>query len=84
VAAVPDEALRAALATARRLLARNVREDARGGIVTRESLRRGADDGLWVYRRAGRPCRRCGTAIVMRRQGPSARVAYFCPQCQPG
>jgi len=38
----------------------------------------------WVYRRTGRPCRRCGTAIQSRAQGDQARMAYWCPTCQPG
>jgi endonuclease-8 len=37
-----------------------------------------------VYRRAGRPCRRCGTLIRSFRQGDAARVAYWCPGCQRG
>lgn len=40
---------------------------------------------LWVYRRAGRPCRRCGTAIRARRHGDLPRTTYWCPRCQaPG
>jgi endonuclease-8 len=38
---------------------------------------------LWVYRRQGEECRRCGTAIKMRKQGTQARSTYWCPQCQP-
>jgi len=38
----------------------------------------------WVYRRAGRPCRRCGTLVRSRPQGEQARTAYWCPRCQPG
>jgi endonuclease-8 len=37
----------------------------------------------WVYRRTGRPCRRCGTKIECRRQGEHARTTYWCPTCQP-
>ena len=37
----------------------------------------------WVYRRRGRPCRRCGTLIRMRRQGEDGRSTYWCPTCQP-
>jgi endonuclease-8 len=37
----------------------------------------------WVYRRTGRPCRRCGTPVRSRAQGEQARVAYWCPTCQP-
>jgi endonuclease VIII len=35
-----------------------------------------------VYREAGRPCPRCGTAIRSRAQGDSARTTYWCPECQ--
>jgi endonuclease-8 len=37
-----------------------------------------------VYRRAGRPCRRCGTLIRSHGQGEAARLAYWCPGCQRG
>ena len=37
---------------------------------------------LWVYGRAGRPCRRCGTRIELGRQGELARLTYWCPSCQ--
>ena len=40
--------------------------------------------GGFVYRRAGLPCRRCGTPIRSRAQGPDARIAYWCPSCQAG
>jgi endonuclease-8 len=35
-----------------------------------------------VYRRAGRPCLRCGRAIAARRQGDDNRLTYWCPACQ--
>ena len=35
-----------------------------------------------VYRRAGRPCARCGAAIRAHAQGDGARIAYWCPNCQ--
>jgi formamidopyrimidine-DNA glycosylase len=35
---------------------------------------------LWVYDRAGQPCRRCGTAIRKRTQGQ--RSTFYCPVCQ--
>jgi formamidopyrimidine-DNA glycosylase len=35
---------------------------------------------LFVYERAGRPCRRCGTPI--RRVVQGQRASYFCPSCQ--
>jgi len=37
-----------------------------------------------VYRRPGRPCRRCGTPIRSRGQGDDNRIAYWCPGCQGG
>ena len=37
-----------------------------------------------VYRRKGRPCPRCGTAIRSWPQGDDARMAYWCPACQKG
>jgi endonuclease-8 len=38
-----------------------------------------------VYRRAGRPCRRCGTLIRSVQQGDEVpRTTYWCPTCQGG
>jgi len=37
-----------------------------------------------VYRKAGRPCPRCGERIRSRGQGDDNRTAYWCPRCQPG
>lgn len=78
VAAYEDGELMAALRTARRLLQANTRGGAR---VTTGSGARG--EGLWVYGRAGRQCRRCGTLIQLRRQGDLARQTFWCPRCQP-
>jgi endonuclease VIII len=36
-----------------------------------------------AYRRAGRPCPRCGTPIASRGLGDANRTAYWCPRCQP-
>jgi endonuclease-8 len=36
-----------------------------------------------VYDRAGLPCRRCSTPIAAWRQGDDARMAFWCPSCQP-
>jgi endonuclease-8 len=69
-----DEATRRSLyATASGLLRRNL---GGGPRVT-------APGGVAVYRRAGRPCPRCGTTIVSARQGEAARNTYRCPSCQP-
>jgi endonuclease VIII len=49
-------------------------------------MRGSLDSGLKVravYRRAGRPCPRCGSAIRSRGQGDQNRIAYWCPECQP-
>ena len=51
-------------------------------------LMRAALDGpgpkRMVYKRAGRPCARCGTPIRLRGQGDDNRTAYWCPGCQRG
>jgi endonuclease-8 len=73
---------------AQRFLEANAKHGADGGMVTYTGQRRTtrADDPgarLWVYRRQGKECRRCGAAILMRRQGTGARSTYWCPVCQP-
>jgi len=35
---------------------------------------------LWVYGRAGEPCRRCGRPVKRMVQG--ARSTFYCPRCQ--
>jgi endonuclease-8 len=45
--------------------------------------RRSPGESLWVYKRGGRPCRRCGTLIRARRQGEEGRTTYWCAGCQP-
>ena len=54
----------------------------RQGHVTTGDARPGRE--LWVYGRAGRPCRRCGTAIRKGQGGPPGqeRVRFWCPNCQ--
>lgn len=73
----------------RKLMRENVQENSEDKILTYTGARRttgSADQAsrLWVYGRQGQPCRRCGTAVLMRKQGPDARSTYWCPQCQPG
>ncbi|RAY12008.1 DNA glycosylase [Actinomadura craniellae] len=65
---------------AHRLLAAN--RD-RTGHITTGDRRPGREH--FVYGRAGRPCRRCGTPIRRAEQGPPgrARIAFWCPRCQP-
>jgi endonuclease-8 len=66
---ISDEELRDVLAAAHRLMRDSLRD--------RRSPRR-------AYRRAGRPCPRCGTAVRSHPQGDDARTAYWCPVCQRG
>lgn len=42
----------------------------------------GGSDRPWVYGRARRPCRRCGTPIRRAPLGAQARTVYWCPSCQ--
>jgi endonuclease-8 len=51
--------------------------------LMRGSLETGREARV-VYRRAGRPCPRCGEAIRFRGQGDANRIAYWCPGCQRG
>ncbi len=37
---------------------------------------------LWVYRRTGRPCRRCGTTVRSTILGELPRRLWWCPECQ--
>jgi endonuclease-8 len=84
---VDDQTLRAILSTARKHLKANV-TDPRGGITTYRGYRRGpgrdAAERRYVYGRARMPCRKCGTLIRVRAQGPNARLTYWCPTCQEG
>ena len=67
VAETSDEELRRVLDEASRLM----KSSLEGGRPRRA-----------VYRRAGRPCPRCGTPIRSRGQGDDNRTAYWCPSCQ--
>jgi endonuclease VIII len=83
----PDQ-LEQLVFTARKFLALNVAEGADGEISTYAGLRHTTHTSdqsarLWVYGRRGEPCRRCGTPIEMRKQGPGVRSTFWCPVCQP-
>jgi len=77
VGEVPD--LPGLVEMARRLLEAN---KARADTITTGNAARG--NQLWVYGRAGQPCRRCGTAIMRGSLGPQLeeRTAVWCPRCQ--
>ncbi|HET8639276.1 MAG TPA: DNA-formamidopyrimidine glycosylase family protein [Solirubrobacterales bacterium] len=62
-----EEELESLLAATRRLMVEAVSTGRRPGAV---------------YRRAGRPCKRCDTPIAMRGQGDANRTTYWCPRCQ--
>jgi endonuclease VIII len=62
-----DDELRAALGEAARLMRASVE---------------GRNERKSTYRRASRPCPRCGTTILSRGQGDDNRIAYWCPSCQ--
>jgi len=73
---------------AQRYMKANVLDGSGDGIVTYFGNRRttgnsNRDERLWVYGRQGQECRRCGAAIMMRKQGEQARSTYWCPSCQP-
>jgi endonuclease-8 len=54
----------------------------RPGHASTGDTRPGRDS--WVYGRAGRPCRRCGTLIKRGEQGPPGQeqLRFWCPTCQ--
>ena len=70
--------LRDVYTTAAALMIPNLRTEVRRGVGGAA-----ARTPAWVYRRAGRPCRTCGTPVRSRPQGAQARIAYWCPTCQP-
>lgn len=88
VADVGADRLRKAIDVAVKFMRANVGESSAGGIVTYSGLRRPTSSDpsarLWVYGRAGKPCRRCGTPISRRKQGPYVRSTYWCEKCQAG
>lgn len=74
--AVDDEVRAALVATAARMLRANLGPGRRTTVA-------GPPGSVAVYRRARRPCRRCGTPIRMARHGEHQRSTYWCPRCQP-
>jgi endonuclease-8 len=87
IGSIDEATLARVLDIARRQLRANVldasataRSAWRGG--RRTTGRAHPGQALWVYGRAGRPCRRCGTPIAAVTQGLDARLTYYCPACQ--
>jgi endonuclease-8 len=86
VGSLPKDALERLLGTGARLLRANLAGETR---VTRPGLGgaagsapHGRGERVWVYRRAGRPCLRCGTLIRSIAQGRPPRRLYWCAVCQ--
>ncbi len=77
VTKLSDDQLRSLAKRSQRLLIANRKSGRR---ITTGDRHRGRE--LWVYERAGRPCRRCGTAIESAALGDWRRVTYWCPGCQ--
>lgn len=69
----------ALLAEAVTLLRANVAPERRRRTTTADPGRQGR---LHVYAKARRPCPRCSTPIGVARQGPLARLTYWCRGCQ--
>jgi len=87
VATLTEDEINCLIQTARKFLLANVSETCCDTIVTYTGFRRTTGranpaDRLWVYARAGEPCRHCGTPIRRQKQGPAARVTFWCPNCQ--
>lgn len=83
VGGLDDATLSRLVATAGDLLRHNAERRAGPERVTTGRDRR-AVGPLYVYGRAARPCRRCGTPIRSMRQGAELpRTTYWCPACQP-
>ena len=86
--AIPPDVLEKMMDIAHGLLKDNVVEGSLPRIQTYRSLRMtnrasSHDESLWVYGRAGKPCRKCGTPIEMKKMGLEARSTYWCATCQP-
>lgn len=81
VSSLGDAEIRRIVEIAKTVMRANVAAPGAHGRVT--TGRMNPAQRLWVYRRAGRPCRVCGAPIASRRTGPDARTTYWCPACQP-
>lgn len=89
VAGLTAETLAEVIAISRRLVKANILEDSGETMVTYGGLHRrttrNSDPAarVWVYGRGGEPCRSCGALIRRRKQGPDARITFWCQHCQP-
>jgi endonuclease-8 len=89
VADLAPQALANVVDLSRRLVRANVLENSSdmtvtyGGVHRRTTHSSNPQERVWVYGRHGEPCRRCEALIECRKQGPDARVTFWCAQCQP-
>jgi endonuclease-8 len=67
------------VATARKFLLANVTETSGH---SRTTGRIAQEEFLWVYGRAGEPCRRCATPIRSQKHTADGRISFWCPACQ--
>ena len=84
---ITEREVEALVEAARKYMTANAVEGTSEQMVTYTGPRRttrAMDHGarMWVYRRQGEECRRCGSAILMRKQGAQVRSTYWCPVCQ--
>jgi len=87
VGSLTDSELECLIRSAHKFLRANVGDASGSGMITCTGFRKttgraNAADRLWVYARAGQPCRRCGTAIERSKHASDARVTFWCPRCQ--
>lgn len=85
---ITEDEMMAIIDVSHKYMKANVFDGSGDGIVTYTGNRRtthsmDSSDRLWVYGRQGMECRRCGTSILMSKQGEQARSTYWCPNCQP-
>jgi endonuclease-8 len=83
VADVDDPTLERLVLTARRLMRANLAGFSRDTMTPSPLGGRSPRSRLWVYGRAGLPCRRCGTLLEARRHGAFPRRTFWCPSCLP-
>lgn len=82
---MPDAALDCLLTRGQALIRLNVEERSVVGGASAGRLTTGRlnpREKLWVYDRAGQPCRRCATPIRSAMETDGRRT-YWCPACQP-
>ncbi|MBA3914193.1 MAG: Fpg/Nei family DNA glycosylase [Acidobacteriales bacterium] len=88
VASLSENELSQLVSYSRRFMLANVTDTSNDHPITYTGFRRttgraDSSERLWVYKRAGQPCRRCREPIEMQKQGVDARVTFWCPRCQP-